>query len=193
MRFDAQYYRRYYQDSHTRVADPGYYRCLARFIASYSAMLDISVASILDLGCGTGALRKPLLEQFERARYEGVERSSYACDRYGWTRGCASDFSSQRRYDLIICHDVMQYLDAKRAAKALANFRQLTNKLLYFSVLTLEDWELNVDQNLTDGEVHLRSAAWYRRRLKPCFKNLGGGMYLAADNSAVVYALEGGF
>ena len=192
-RFDANYYRRYYQDRRTRVADPEYYRRLARFIASYSALLDISIVRIADLGCGTGALQNPLLAEFKRASYVGVEQSAYACQKFGWKQSCASEFTAELGFDLVVCHDVMQYLDDKRAAKALTNFRLLTDKLVYFSVLTEEDWRRNVDQDLTDGEVYLRPANWYRRRLKPSFTNLGGGLYLAAGNDAVVYALEGGF
>ena len=192
-RFDANYYRRYYQDRRTRVADPEYYRRLARFIASYSALLDLSISTIADLGCGTGALQKPLLTEFKRATYTGVEQSLYACEKYGWVRACASEFAAGQAYDLVICHDVMQYLDDARAAKALSNFHKLTGKLVYFSVLTEEDWQLNVDQDLTDRDVYLRPANWYRRRLKSKFKNLGGGLYLLTGNDAVVYALEGGF
>ena len=192
-RFNANYYRRYYQDRCTRVADPEYYRRLARFIASYSALLDISIKTIVDLGCGTGALQKPLLAEFKRAVYTGIEQSPYACEKYGWVRACASEFGTAQAYDLVVCHDVMQYLDDTRAAKALGNFHKLAGKLVYFSVLTEEDWQLNVDQNLTDRDVYLRPAQWYRRRLKSKFKNLGGGLYLVAANDAVVYALEGGF
>ena len=189
-RFDRAYYRRYYLDTHTRVAEPAYYRRLAKFIGAYSDLLDIPVRSMLDIGCGTGALQKPLSAQFKRADYVGIDDSAYACEQYGWIKACASDFVSDRRFDLVICHDVMQYLNDANALKAIKNFARLSTKLVYFSVLTKEDWRRNVDQRLTDGEVFLRPANWYRRLLKSNFRNLGGGLYLANNSDAVVYALE---
>ena len=192
-KFDSAYYRRYYLNPRTRVADPEYYDRLAQFVAAYCDLLDVKIRSILDIGCGTGALQKPLLQRFKRARYQGLEFSSYACEQYGWTQGCASNYGGDGAFDLVLCHDVLQYLDDKTAAAALTNFARLTRKVLYFSVLTDEDWQENVDQELTDDDVHLRAAGWYRRRLKNQFQNLGGGIYLKAGNDAVVYALEGGF
>ncbi|MGR8947960.1 MAG: class I SAM-dependent methyltransferase [Gammaproteobacteria bacterium] len=191
--FDAAYYQRYYLNPRTRVADPDYYQRLAGFVAAYCRLLDVRVKSILDLGCGTGAMQKPLLTEFRGASYQGIEFSAYACEQYGWTQGCASNYSTGSAFDLVVCHDVLQYLDDEAAAAALLNFAELTHSILYFSVLTREDWEINVDQDLTDDAVHLRTASWYRKRLKNQFKNLGGGVYLALDNDAVVYALEGSF
>ncbi len=192
-KFDAGYYRRYYVNPRTRVADPDYYTRLAQYIGAYCRLLHISVRSILDVGCGTGTLQKPLEREFKGARYEGLEFSTYACEQYGWTQGCASNYAPNRSFDLVLCHDVLQYLDDKKAAAALTNFGRLSGQVLYFSVLTEEDWQTNVEQALTDDNVHLRNANWYRRRLKNRFQNLGGGVYLKVGNDAVVYALEGGF
>ena len=190
-RFDEHYYERYYLNKATRVATPGYYKRLARFLAAYSDYLGIRVNRILDLGCGVGGLKLPLLQEFNKAKYVGVERSQHACEKYGWQPGCASDFSPPAPFDLVICHDVLQYLDTELAERALENFNRLTKKMLYFSVLTKEDWRDHVDQHLTDDKVFLRSASWYRKRLSKGFRNLGGGLYLERDNDAVVYALEG--
>lgn len=190
-RFGQSYYDRYYLNKATRVATPAYYRRLATFLAAYSAYLDIRVNRVLDIGCGVGGLKSPLLAAFSRAEYVGIEHSQHACAKYGWQNGCASTYHSPKSFDLVICHDVLQYLDAELADKALANFGSLTNKILYFSVLTKEDWRDHVDQHLTDNEVFLRPANWYRKRLSKRFRNLGGGVYLERDNEAVVYALEG--
>ncbi len=190
-RFDHGYYERYYLNKATRVATPAYYRRLATFLAAYCAYLDVRVSKILDIGCGVGGLKAPSLEAFPKATYVGIERSHHACEQYGWQSGCASTFSSAEPFDLVICHDVLQYLDADLADKALTNFGTLTNKILCFSVLTKEDWRDHVDQHLTDDKVFLRPASWYRKRLSKRFRNLGGGVYLERKNEAVVYALEG--
>jgi hypothetical protein len=43
---------------------------------------------------------------------------------------------------------------------------------------------------LTDGAIHIRSAAWYRKRLKKDFMNAGGGVFLKRNAPAVILALE---
>lgn len=189
--FGADYYQRYYKDPNTRVAEPSYYQRLAQFIGAYMAYLDIPIRSILDLGCGSGTLKEPLEKQFKKASYVGVEKSSYACRQYGWENGCASTFWSAFPFDIVVCHDVLQYLDNIRAADAIENFNSLTHKVLYFSVLTHEDWHQHVDQDLTDNNVFLRKASWYRKRLAENFKNLGGGIYIHRQLDTVVYELEG--
>lgn len=187
--FDETYYTRYYFDADTRVAEPAYYDNLARFIGAYSGLLSVGVRSILDLGCGTGTFQKPLLKRFPKARYCGVDVSAYACELYGWERGSVVDYADDP-FDLVICHDVLQYLGTGEAKRAMRNLDVLCNGMLYFSVLTTEDWEKNCDQSRTDSNVALRSAEWYRSRLKPFFRNLGGGAYLSRKCDIALYALE---
>ena len=81
-------------------------------------------------------------------------------------RGLAARTSRRRRYDLVVCHDVLQYLDDAGAARALVNLARLARGALYFSVLTRRDWRQAADQSRTDRDVHLRSADWYQRRLR---------------------------
>ena len=188
-RFDAAYYRRYYVNRTSRVADAAYFDGVGRFIAAYANLLALDVRSILDLGCGIGAFRKPLERRFRRARYVGVEASDYACGKYGWEHGSVVDYDGGP-FDLVVCHDVLQYLSPAAANAAIANLDQLCASVLFFGVLTREDWEENCDQSRTDGDVRLRRAAWYRTRLRRYFLNLGGGFYLSRKSDAVVYALE---
>ena len=76
--------------------------------------------SILDAGCGIGLLRAPLLRAFPRAHYTGLEYSDYLCERYGWTQGSLANFRADP-FDLVVCYDVLQYLDDRTAARAIAN------------------------------------------------------------------------
>ena len=65
--FDAAYYERFYLDPRTRVAEPLDIEIQARFLCGYLDYLKIDVRWILDLGCGLGRLRDPLLARFPRA------------------------------------------------------------------------------------------------------------------------------
>ena len=100
------------------------------------------------------------------ARYTGLETSEYLCRRYGWEHGELEHYGSASPFDLVICYDVLQYLDARRAARALANFARLCRGILYFSALTRLDWEHNCDTERTDANVHLRTGRWYRTHLR---------------------------
>jgi SAM-dependent methyltransferase len=188
--FDARYYQRYYRDARTRVTESTDSTQLVDFIAGYLGYLGQPVRNILDLGCGLGVLQKPLLRRFKGARYVGVEQSQYACERYGFTQGSVTDFRSRGRFDLVICKGVLQYLDARDAARALANLAELCRGCLYLEALTREDWQDAADRKRTDGDVYLRPASFYRRRLRGPFQPAGGGIFVSERSPAVLYALE---
>ncbi len=120
---------------------------------------------MLDAGCGLGHFRVAVREFFPRARYVGLETSAYLCRRYGWLQESVADYAPKQPFDLVFCHDVLQYLDDRTAARALSNLGRLSRGVLYFSVLTAADWRRNADRARTDSGVHLRPAAWYRSRL----------------------------
>jgi SAM-dependent methyltransferase len=189
-RFDAAYYTRFYRDAGTRVSDRAQTERLARFLGGYLSYLEQPVRNIIDLGCGLGQLRAPLQRVFRGASYLGVELSEYACERYGFTQGSVVDFKHRSRFDLVICRGVLQYLDAPSATRALENLSRLCRGCLYLEALTSEDWANNADRALTDGEVYLRPARFYRKRLTPHFQPAGGGIFVHERSPAVLYALE---
>lgn len=189
-RFDEAFFARYYGDPETRVADAEGMASLADLIAATTRYAGIRVRRILDAGCGIGLLREPLLRHFPKAKYTGLEYSPYLCERYGWTRGSLSDYASREAFDLVVCHDVLQYLDDRTAAKAIANLRPLARGTLYFSALTRADWRRAADQSRTDRDVHLRTADWYRTRLRRGFRHLGFGLHLVRDCRPVEWELE---
>lgn len=177
-RFGSRFFARFYQHRTTRVASARDYRLRALLLAAHANLFNISVRRILDAGAGTGGFARALRIAFPRARYCGIDVSAHACRRYGWTRVSIAEFSAARPFDLVVCHDVFQYLSRDDALKAFDNLAALTHGLLYFTALTREDWNEVCDQSRTDGDVNLRSAAWYRRRLH-AFLQVGPGVYLA--------------
>jgi 2-polyprenyl-3-methyl-5-hydroxy-6-metoxy-1,4-benzoquinol methylase len=188
--FDAAYFRKFYVDTATRVVTPGEMRIRAQLIAAILAHASIPVRTILDAGCGIGLLRKPFALVLPRARYCGLEASDYLCKRFGWIHGSVIDHRPQQPADLVVCYDVLQYLDDRDAARAVSNLARLTRAALYISALTREDWRDNCDQTLTDRAVHLRPGDWYRRRLKRQFRYLGFGVWLRKDLTAVLWEME---
>jgi hypothetical protein len=90
----------------------------------------------------------------------------------------------------VICHDVLQYLPDREAARALRNLSRLCQGAMYFSVLTAEDWRRNADRGRTDSGVWLRPAAWYRSRLGRHFHPLGTGMLARRGFAPLLWELE---
>jgi SAM-dependent methyltransferase len=161
-----------------------------RLIAAMADHLGLPVRSILDAGCGVGLLRAPLKRGLPKASYTGLEVSEYLCKRYGWIHGGIQDFKRKASYDVVICYDVLQYLDAAATQRALANLARVCRGLLYFGVLTREDWEQNCDQSRTDPAVSLRGGAWYRRELSKQFRQLGAGFWLRRDCPVTVWEMD---
>jgi SAM-dependent methyltransferase len=189
--FDAGFYRRYYVDPRTRVASRADALKLGRFVCAYTAYLGFSVRRVLDAGCGLGYLRPAVREYFPRARYVGLETSQYLCRRYGWLHESISDYAPDEPFDLVICHDVLQYLeDDQAAARALRNLGRLCRGALYFSVLTAGDWHRNADRSRTDSGVRLRTADWYKTRLLRHFRPLGGGLLVRRGFEPLLWELE---
>lgn len=189
-RFDADYYRRFYGRRDTRVSEPTAIARLAAFVIGYMLHLDMPLRSVLDLGCGLGHWRRAISRLAPKARYHGVEFSDYLCRRHGWTQGSVVDFATTRRHDLVVCQGVLQYLDDDDAVRAIDNLGQLAPGALYVEALTARDWRENCDRSVTDGDVNLRTGAWYRRRLHRHFVPLGGGLFANRRAGIVTFELE---
>lgn len=190
MAFDQAYYKRYYYDARTAVTSRREMEVRARLIAAYSEHVGVQVRRILDAGCGIGMLRAPLKRLCPRAEYVGLDTSEYLCQRYGWEHGRVEDYRCEVPFDLVICYDVLQYLDAPEASRALANLARLCSGVLYFSALTRVDWQWNCDPDRTDSEVHLRAARWYRIRLQRNFREAGAGFWLRRGALLTSWELE---
>jgi SAM-dependent methyltransferase len=188
--FDAGFYRRYYVDPRTRVASRAEAVRLGRFVCAYVDYLGFRVKRVLDAGCGLGHFRAPVRKSFPLARYVGLETSEYLCRRFGWLRESVSDYAPKETFDLVFCHDVLQYLDDRSAIRALANLGRLSRGALYFSVLTAEDWRRNADRSRTDSGVRLRPAIWYKARLLKHFRPLGGGLLVRRGYDPLLWELE---
>lgn len=195
-RFDRAYYDRFYRDPSTRVSDLGAVRKLARLVAAWTDYLEVPVRHILDVGCGLGHWRTAARTLWPRARWHGVEFSEHLCRRHGWTQGSIVDFDplatlGRATFDLVICQGVLQYLDDRDAATALRNLARWSHGAMYFEALTRQDWERHCDRTRTDGAVHLRTGAWYRRRLTRDFQDCGGCVFVNRRAGCVLFELEG--
>ena len=98
-------------------------------------------------------------------RYVGVDSSEYAIERYGTARNIRygtlaslSTMKSLRVSDLVVCADVLQYVDTAEAERGLRAIRRLVGGAAYIEAFTTEDGMAGDH----DG-WHELSAAEYRR------------------------------
>src|SRR5690606_1456885 len=126
----TKHYDRAYFDRWYRHGGIGGARRLARKVALAVATaeyhLERPVRTVLDIGCGEGPWRAPLLKLRPDARYLGFDSSEYAVRRYGPRRNLHlatfADFALLRPcppVDLLVCSDVMHYLDARELDRGL--------------------------------------------------------------------------
>jgi SAM-dependent methyltransferase len=188
--FGREYYQRYYFDPRTAVVSRTEMQARARLIAAFVTHAGLPVRRILEAGCGTGMLGTALKRLLPRARYVGLESSEYLCRRYGWVHAHIEEYRARAPFDLLICYDVLQYLEPAAAQRTLANFGRLCRGVLYFTALTRYDFEQNCDQARTDPDVHLRSAHWYRRRLARQFREAGLGFWLRRGAPLTLWEME---
>ena len=163
---------------------------MADFIDAYLGYLQIPVTSILDLGCGLGTLLRAMGRNCPDATITGVEYSQYLCEQYGWLNSSVDSYPGPPA-DLVICSDVLGYLDNQACALAIDNLASLTRQALYLAVLTKEDLA-TCDRDRTDLLQITRSSRWYRNKLKPHFQAIGGGMFLKKPLKYPLWQLEMG-
>ena len=189
-RFDKAYFDRYYERAKTRVHGPEKAAHLARAIVEMIAWFGGDLRTVLDVGAGAGFTRDWFAEHLPRVKYRSTDASAYACERYGHELRDIARYRAKKRFDLVLCQGVLPYLDDASAAAAIENLAAMTGGFLYFEAITARDLEQACDTEKTDGAVHLRTGAWYRKRFAPHFLQVGCGLYYARSGPLRFYELE---
>jgi len=160
-------------------------------VAEY--LLGRPVRSVLDVGCGEGFWRAPLLAMRPRARYVGVDSSPYVVRRFGRRRGIrlgrfdALDEAGVRGpFDLVVSVDVLHFLEPRELERGLRQVRALLGGIAYLPAFTAADaFEGDV------RHVRRRTPAWYRRRFRWAgLVPAGLECYVTRDVARALAALE---
>jgi 2-polyprenyl-3-methyl-5-hydroxy-6-metoxy-1,4-benzoquinol methylase len=176
--------------SPARVHGPDEVSLLARAVVSLAGYWGFPLHSALDVGAGTGLWRDALAREAPDLDYLGVDVSPVACARYGHQLRDIARWRARRRFDLVVCQGVLQYLDDEAAASALENLSAMAKGLLFFEALTRKDLAEVADRQRTDADVFLRTGTWYRARLRPHFVQVGAGLFCRRDSGLLFFELE---
>ena len=195
--YDQDYFQQWYRDAAAPGSEIGGAARLARkaglAIATAEYHLERPVRSVLDIGCGEGAWRAPLLKLRPKLQYQGFDSSQYAITRFGARRNLHfarfGDFEYLRPcspVDLLICSDVLHYLDTRELDRGLPALAELCGGVAFLETFTRSDG--------IDGDMHgfkRRTAAFYRQRFAALgLTPLGSHLWLSPALTDGLAALE---
>ena len=165
MRFDRDYYRRYYYDPRTAVATrardararppdrrPHRARRPAGAAHPRSRLRHRPAARARSRACCRARATSAL--ESERVSVPALRLGSAAASR---------SYRARAPFDLVICYDVLQYLERRRRRARARELRRGCAAACCTSARSpAGDFAHNCDPRRTDTDVHLRSARWYR-------------------------------
>lgn len=190
--YDQAYFDRWYRAEGIHDA-AGLARKVALAVSVAEYHLGRPIRSVLDIGCGEGAWRAPLLKLRPKLDYLGFDSSQYAVQRYGRTRNIHyarfADFQYLRPcapVDLLICSDVLHYIGTAELRRGLPALAELNGGVAWLETFCQGD-EPDGD---TEG-FFARPASFYRRRFKALgMAQVGSHCWLSPNLASDASALD---
>lgn len=192
--YDRAYFDRWYRDRRERVATRESLERKVRMVIGVTEyLLGRPVRTVLDIGCGEAAWRAVLRRLRREVRYIGVDSSEYVLTRFGTSRnirrGSLGDLDAMRlprKLDVVVCADVLQYVDARDADRGLRSIRRLLGGVAYIEMFAAEDGMVG-----DRSGWHERTASQYRAMVRQAgLTQCGPYCYVNADELDTLNALE---
>ncbi len=193
-RYDASYFERWYRRSSVGVGQRTFVERKVRLaLAAAEYVLGRPARSVLDIGCGEAPWRAILKRLRPGIAYLGFESSEYAVRRYGRRRdirfGSLAEIDEvcpRRRWDLVVCADVLHYVPTAEVRAGLAAIAARTGGVAFVEAFTADD-EIEGDHE----EFQQRPARTYARLFAAAgLHALGLHLYVPRRSLAGLVALE---
>lgn len=187
--FDEDYYRRYYQVPETAVVTPEMQRNEVALVIAFCRYIELDIKRFSDVGAGTGWWAKEFAKRYPACFHvETFDASEDACRLFGHRHREVQKLRGPQS-DLIVCRDVLRYLDDDDAEEAIRRLARKCRGVLYVHVITSDD---DIDEDASDMSGFFRSKAWYRRRFRKAgFRDCGMGLYVSKKfEDFVPFAIE---
>jgi Methylase involved in ubiquinone/menaquinone biosynthesis len=108
--FDAEYYRRYYENRDTAVVDADMKRNEVKFVVAFCNHIGLKVRRFTDVGAGTGWWAEEFGRTYRACEViETYDASEAACEVYGHKRVPVQNLAGPAS-DLVVCRDVLRYV-----------------------------------------------------------------------------------
>jgi hypothetical protein len=175
--FNARYYERYYEDPRTAILTPEMRENEVAFVLAFCRHIGLEVERFTDAGAGTGWWAKEFASQYPSCgEIETFDGSVEACEIYGH-RHVPLQKLSGKAADLVVCRDVLRYLNERDAEEAVRRLAKKTKGVLYIHVVTRED---EFDEEASDVAGYFRPVTWYRSRLSAeNLRDCGMGLFVS--------------
>ena len=191
--YNQRYFERWYRGRGAVATPAELSRRVRLALAAAEFVLERPVRSVLDVGCGEGRWRAPLVRARKGLRYVGVDGSDWAVRRWGRVRGIRKGsfgevgaLGLRGPFDLVVCADVVHYVPTPELRRGLAALAELTGGLLWLEAFTTDD-----DFEGDKDRWQPRSAADYAGLLKRAgFAPCGLNGWVTAERAARLTALE---
>ena len=192
--YDRAYFEKWYRHPrHAVGSKEELKRKVALAVAVAEYYLGRPVESVLDVGCGEAPWRAPLLALRPRAQYRGLDASEYVVARYGRSRniglarfGDLANLRLDRRFDLVVCSDVLHYLKPAEIRAGLGGIADMLEGVAFLELFTSRD-DVAGDRR---GYIP-RAPSWYLRTFQEAgLMPAGSHCYLGYRLSRGIAALE---
>lgn len=165
-KYDQAYFNRWYRDPHHAIGGRADLERQVRLaVAAAEQVLARPVASVLDVGAGEGRWQPVLRALRPRARYAGVDSSSWAVQHWGARRNLRhgsidrlDQLGLDIPFDLVVVADILHYLTAPLLRAAAAQLAPCIGGVAFMPTFTRGDGSAG-----DHHEFRLRPAATYRR------------------------------
>jgi predicted TPR repeat methyltransferase len=192
-RYDRAYFDRWYRGPDAPKGDDELRRNVHLAVAVAESVLARPLDTVLDVGAGEGRWQPVVHELRPRAAYLGIEPSEYAVERFGEARnlrrgtfGSLHEHVFDDPFDLVVCADVLHYLDDDEVERGLPELAHRVGGAALIEVFTGEDHAAG-DRAGFRG----RPARWYRERFAAAgLVPLGLQMYVHAEWVEELEALD---
>ena len=192
--YDRAYFEKWYRHPrHAVGSKEELKRKVALAVAVAEYYLGRPIESVLDVGCGEAPWRAPLLALRPRAQYRGLDASEYVVARYGRSRniglarfGDLANLRLDRRFDLVVCSDVLHYLKPAEIRAGLGGIADMLEGVAFLELFTSRD-DVAGDRR---GYIP-RAPSWYLRTFQEAgLMPAGSHCYLGYRLSRGIAALE---
>ena len=194
--YDQHYFDRWYRTSaHAYLHLDMLPRRVQLAVSAAEYLLERPIRSVLDVGCGEGRWRALLLAARPKLHYLGVDSSEYVVRRYGRRRnirlgrfGDLGQLGIRRRFDLVVCSDVLHYVPAAEARSGLEAIAGLLVGIAFMELFTADDETVGDDE----GFMNRDRAAYLKLFRAAGLTHLGLHCYAGPALRKRIVALERG-
>jgi len=162
--FDRAYFDRWYRGRRPVISERTLRRSVSAAVSLTEYFLRRPLRNAIDVGCGEAPWSAHLQALRPGIRYAGFDPSDYAVEQFGASRnvrqgsfGGLGELGIRERFDLLICADVLHYLDEEEIRRGLPVAARLIRGAAFFEVMTAEDDVIGDTLGL-----RRRPAQWYR-------------------------------